>query len=299
MQKYKNIKQIKAASWQLSNPSFFNPSISLKIRSLLKPAFKTNLYIYVIVSHISNYIVTVTTPKITAQYAVNFLFRHWISNFGPPQYATTNRGTECLKIETPKRCFLFIIIQSPRTSYGPWKNGIVEVQAEIIDSIWEYLYVKHLTTGLFEWNLLLMPTILNQCHIYKFHHMKFFHEQSRSSLNFQLNFPWDTLRGCSAQYSPGIPPESQNFFTDLIFLFDIVRFKPNFRWFLTIETANLQILSKVDQYEFKKNILGHTMQDIPTFDKTLPLNFFALIETLKLFTFSINWHPFAWPFQIY
>ena len=60
---------------------------------------KKNVYIFVIVDHFSNSIVTVPTPKNVASDVVISLFQHWVSKFGCRQYLITEGGAAYLNTE--------------------------------------------------------------------------------------------------------------------------------------------------------------------------------------------------------
>ena len=77
----------------------------------LHHACEENQYIYVVVDHFSNYLVTDPTPK-SDQFAVNSNFHNWISKHGQPQKLITDRGTEYLNSDIAKCSAIFVIRQS-------------------------------------------------------------------------------------------------------------------------------------------------------------------------------------------
>ena len=75
--------------------------------------------------------------------------------------------------------------------------------------------------------------------------------------------------------------------------------KPISTWFLSIDTAMLQIYSKVYQNALKKNSLAYTMQNSPNLDTSLPLNLFVLHRNFEVVQFSDELKPLRdGPFKI-
>ena len=68
------------------------------------PPSNQNSYIHVIVDAFIHFVVTVPIKQINAQNAVNSLLHHWITNFGPPVYLVTDRGTEYINSEFANLC---------------------------------------------------------------------------------------------------------------------------------------------------------------------------------------------------
>ena len=99
----------------------------------LGPSSDGSRFIYVIVNHFSNYIVTVPTPKKECSLCCKCNIHHWISKFGPPQILFTDRRTENFISETANCCTLFIFHHSPRTSHAPWTKRLVEVQNKTLE----------------------------------------------------------------------------------------------------------------------------------------------------------------------
>ena len=81
-------------------------------------------------------------------------------------------------------------------------------------------------------------------------------------------------------------PHSHYQSTDLKPLFDSIMLKPISTWFLAIETAMLQLYSKVYQYVLKKNSLAYTSQNSPNLFKPLPMNSVFLQRNLRAVQFS-------------
>ena len=108
--------------------SYFNYRISMDTKGPINPPSKQNSYIHVIVDSFSHFVVTVPVKQNNAQNAVNSLFHHWITKFGPPIYLVTDRGSECTNSEHANLRTTMGIRHSPRTPYAPWTNGLVENQ---------------------------------------------------------------------------------------------------------------------------------------------------------------------------
>ena len=56
------------------------------------------------------------------------MLHQWITNFGPPIYFVTDRGSEYVSKEMAHLCIFMGNRHSPRTAYSPWTNGMVGVQ---------------------------------------------------------------------------------------------------------------------------------------------------------------------------
>ena len=63
-----------------------------------------------------------------AKTAINILLHQWVIKFGPPLYFVTDRGSGYVIKKMAHFCTHTGIRHSPRTSYSPWTNGLVEVQ---------------------------------------------------------------------------------------------------------------------------------------------------------------------------
>ena len=82
-----------------------------------------------------------------------------------------------------------------------------------------------------------------------------FHTQLRIPLNVQLNLSLNNFRECIAQNCSDLRSHSHYESTDSNSLFRRIMLKPVSIWFLAIETAMLQINSKVYQNALKRNLL--------------------------------------------
>ena len=83
--------------------------------------------IHFIIDASSHFVVTVLIKSNNARTAKLF-YTIGFSKFGPPIYLVTDRGSEYVKKEMAHLCTLMGIRHSPRTTYSPWTNGLVEVQ---------------------------------------------------------------------------------------------------------------------------------------------------------------------------
>ena len=148
-------------------------------------------------------------------------------------------------------CTLFNVRHSPRTSHGPWTNGVVEVKNKN--------FLAHLRLFLHDapenWSI--------QVSFFPYAHktQPFLHlhispyelsVQPRIPLNFQLNrsrnsFRQSTAKNCS-QFFPHFYSQS----TDWNPLFLSIMLKLISTGFLAFETAMLQISSKIYQYALGK-----------------------------------------------
>ena len=248
----------------------------------INPASEGHHYIYVIVDHFSNYIATVPAPKNNAHYAIYALLHHWTSKFGPLQYLVTDRGSEYLNTDMTNLCVLFNIRHSPRTPHSPWTNGLVEVQNKNIGTHLRLFFMILLKTGQHKYNFFAYAHNTQPLsHLNVSPHEIVLHTKPRIPLNFNLNLTRNYKRECTANYCSSLPPHSHYKPTDLNPLFHSALLKPISTWFLTVETAMLQIYSRVHQYTLKKNnSLAHTIQETTNPDKPLPLNSFVLHQKL-------------------
>ena len=83
----------------------------------ISPSSHNNSYIFVIIDTFSHFVVTNPAPHITSKYAIQTLFHHWITKFGPSQFLVTDRGTEYVNQDMAHLCSLFHINHSPRTPF--------------------------------------------------------------------------------------------------------------------------------------------------------------------------------------
>ena len=72
-----------------------------------------------IVDHVSNYNVTIATPKDNPYYAVNSFVHHCLSKLGPLENLIAENGNESLNTESATCRNLFKARRSPRTSPAP------------------------------------------------------------------------------------------------------------------------------------------------------------------------------------
>ena len=100
----------------------------MDIKGPNNPPSGNKSYMHVIVDAFSHFVVTVRTKSNIAKSAVKSLLNHWIMKFGPPMYLVTDRESEYINTAMAQLCTLKGVRQSPRTSYSPWTNGLVEVQ---------------------------------------------------------------------------------------------------------------------------------------------------------------------------
>ena len=129
-------------------------------------------YTHVIVDAFSHFVVTVPTESNNAKTAVKTLLHHWITKYGPPIYLVTDRGSEYINKEMAHLCTLMGIRHSPRTTYSPWTNGLVEVQNRNLGTHLRMFLLNTLKTGLFKSTCMLMHTIHNLFQNSMFLHMK-------------------------------------------------------------------------------------------------------------------------------
>ena len=94
----------------------------------INPPSKQNSCIHVIVDAFSHFVVTVPVKQNNAKNAVNSLLHHWITQFGPPVYLVTDRGSEYINSELENLFTTMGIRHSPKTPHAPWTNGLVENQ---------------------------------------------------------------------------------------------------------------------------------------------------------------------------
>ena len=94
----------------------------------INPPSKQNSKIHVKVDTFGHFVVTVAVKQNNAQNAVNSLLHHGITNFGPPVYLVTDRGSKYINFELAILCNTMGIRHSPRTPFAPWTNGLVENQ---------------------------------------------------------------------------------------------------------------------------------------------------------------------------
>ena len=152
--------------------------------------------------------------------AIKTLLHHWIIKFGPLIYLVTDRGSEYVYKEMAHLCTIMGIRHSPRTTYSPWTNGLVEVQNRNLGT--------HLRMFLHDtpkdWAF--------QVHMYAYAHNSqplselnispheiVFHTRPRIPLTFDLNLTRDTYKTCISRNSSQLPEHSHYEKTDLNLFF--------------------------------------------------------------------------------
>ena len=212
----------------------------------INPPSKQNSYIHVIVDSFSHFVVTVPVKQNNAQNAVNSLFHHWITKFGPPIYLVTERGSEYTSSELANLRTTMGIRHSPRTPYAPWTNGLVENQN------------KNLGTHL---RLFLHKTPENwstQVHMYAYAHNSqplsevnlspyeiVFHTIPKIPINFEHNLQRETYRNCTSQYCQDLPLHTHFDKSNLNPFFHNILSKPIPQWILATEPAMRKIYHTV------------------------------------------------------
>ena len=116
--------------------------MSVDTKGPISPFSQKNSYIFVIIDAFSHFVVTNPAPHIISKYEIQTLLQHWITKFGPPQYLVLDRGTEYINQDMAHLCSLFDIDHSPRTTYSPWKNGLVEVQNRNLETHLRLFFLK-------------------------------------------------------------------------------------------------------------------------------------------------------------
>ena len=218
---------------------------------------------------------------------------HWISQFRPPQYVVTDRGSEYNNTEMTNLCVLFNIRHCPKTPYSPCTNGLVEVPNKNLGTqLRMFLYdtSENWSTQVQFFAYAHNTQPLSHLNVYP--HEVVLHMKPRIPLNFNLNLTSNHKPDCTAQYCSSLPPHSHFKPTDFNPLFYSALLKPVSTWFLTVETAMLQIYSRVHQYALQKiNSLAHTFQETTNPYKPLPLNSFVLHRNFKQVQFSDKLKP--------
>ena len=88
----------------------FSYRISMDTKRPIAPSSHGNSYVLVIVDALSHFVVTNPALHISPKDAIQALLFHWITNFVPPQYLVTDRGTEYINQDMTQICSLFVIL---------------------------------------------------------------------------------------------------------------------------------------------------------------------------------------------
>ena len=184
-------------------------------------------------------------------------------------------------------CTLTGIRHSPRTTFSPWTNGLVEVRTRNLGT--------HLRTFLHDtpkgWAF--------QVHMYAYAHNSqhlsepkvspheiVFHTHPRIPLTSDLNPNRITSKLCIFKYCSQLPKNSDYDKTDLNAFFYRTLSKPIPQWFLAVETSMLQIYSTVYENTLKKiNSLAYITKTDDE-GKPLPIGTFVLKRNFSHFHFS-------------
>ena len=89
------------------------------------------------------------------------LLHNWVIKFGPSVYLVTDRGSKYVNKEMAHLCTIMGIRHSPRTSYSPWRNGLVEVPNRNLGTHLRMFHMILLKIGLSKSTCMLMPIIHN------------------------------------------------------------------------------------------------------------------------------------------
>ena len=189
-------------------------------------------------------------------------------------------------------CTLMGIRHSPRTTYSPWTNGLVEVQNRNLGT--------HLRMFLHDtpkdWAF--------QVHMYAYAHNSqplselnispheiVFHTRPRIPLTFDLNLTRDTSKTCISRHCSQLPEHSHYDKTYLNPFFYKTLSKPIPQWFLAVETAMLQIYSTVYENTLRK-INSHAYITKTYHEgKPLPIGIFVLKRNFTHVHFSDKLKP--------
>ena len=106
----------------------FNYRIFMDTKGPFNPPSQHKSYIHVIIDAFSHFVITVPIKSNNAEAAVTTLLHPWITKFGPLIYLVTDRGSEYMNTDMAKFCTLMGMRHSPRKTYSPRTNGLVEVQ---------------------------------------------------------------------------------------------------------------------------------------------------------------------------
>ena len=216
----------------------FTYRISMDTKGPITPPSQNKSYINVIADAFSHFVVTVPIKSNNAKTAVKTLLHHWIVEFGPPIYLVTDRGSEYINTDMAHLCTLMGIRHSPRTPYSPWTNGLFEVQNKNLG--------RHIRMYAFAHNSQPLSTLNISPH------ELVFHIRPRIPLTFDLNLNRNKNNTCISQYCSQLPEHSHYDETDLNPFFYTTLSNPIPQWFLTVETAMLQIYSIAHNYTLKK-----------------------------------------------
>ena len=209
------------------------------------------------------------------------LLHHWITNFGPPQYLVTDRGTEYINQDMAHLCSLFNNNHSPRTPYSPWTNGLVEVQNRNLGTHLSLFLQNSPTNWSFQTQMYAYShnTItLSQLKLSPYQIV--FHTHPRIPLTSSLNVPRDSLNKCIASYCDSLPPHTHYSNQDLNPFLRSFLDKPICSWLLSAELAMLEIYSTVHRHiNNKLNSQSSTFET--THLKQLPPNTFVIHTNFK------------------
>ena len=167
----------------------------------INPPSQHKSYIHVIVDAFSHFVVTDSIKSNNAKTAVKPFLHHWITKYGPPIYLVTDRGSEFVNKNMVHLCTLMGIRQSPRTTYSPWTNGLVEVQNRNLGTHHHRMFLHNTPQ---DWAFLV--------HMYAYAHNSqpiselkvspyeiVFHTRPKILLTFDLNLNRNSSKTCISQ----------------------------------------------------------------------------------------------------
>ena len=269
-----------------------NYRISMDTKGPINPPSHNKSYIHVIIDAFSHFVVTVPIKSNNAKTAIKTLLHHWIIKFGPPIYLVTDRESEYVNKEMAHLCTLMRIRHSPRTAYSPWTNGLVEVQNRNLgthlrmflhDTPKDWAFQVHMHACAHNSQPLSELSISP--------HEIVFHTRPRIPITFDLNLNRDTSKTCISRYCSQLPEHSHYDKSDLNPFFYKTLSKPIPHWFLAVETAMLQIYSRVYENTLRK-INSHAYITKTYHEgKPLPIGTFVLKRNFTHVHFSYKLKP--------
>ena len=269
----------------------FNYRISMDTKGPISHPSHNKSYIHVIIDAFIHFVVTVPIKSNNAKTAIKNLLHHWIIKFGPPIYLVTDRGSEYVNKEMAQLCTLMGTRHSPRTTYYPWTNGLVEVQNRNLGT--------HLRMFLHDtpkdWAF--------QGPMYAYAHNSqpsselnispdeiVFHTRPRIPLTFDLNLIETPLK--HVFHAIALHFQNTHIMTNqtLIHFYRTLS-EPIPQWFFAVETAMLQIYSTVYENTLRK-INSHAFITKTYHEgKPLPIGTFVLKRNFTHVHFSDKLKP--------
>ena len=149
-------KTILHLSYFLKKTTHFNWRISMDTNFPISPS-QENFCIFVKIEAFRLFFLTYPTTQRTSKSALLTHLNHWITQISPPQYPTSDRGSDYIFIDMTHFCSCLKNRHSPCTPYSPWQMIFLEHKTETLAHTFVFFQLTPFTNDLLECKSALLP----------------------------------------------------------------------------------------------------------------------------------------------